>query len=203
MMQEDIIMATNLEDSMRYFHIMIVINILVVTTVFVHKNSVYADELVDEIDHLIELIDMNNPQTTAINRDAGYLSNIRAIIKEAAYQYQLDPLFIEAIIKVESNFDPYAVSQKGAMGLMQLMPETAKEMGVTDPFSPYQNIRAGTYYYRLMLDRYRNPELALHAYNCGPECVENGEIPYETIKYAKKVLRTYKSLRSKGGYYGR
>jgi soluble lytic murein transglycosylase-like protein len=99
---------------------------------------------------------------------------------------------VRAVIQVESGFNPYAQSRKGAMGLMQLMPDTARMFGVINPFNPIENIRAGVAYLRQLLDKYSNNEvLALAAYNAGPKAVDrHGETvpPYrETRRYVLKV----------------
>jgi Transglycosylase SLT domain/Domain of unknown function (DUF4124) len=113
------------------------------------------------------------------------------IVEVHATKHGLSPDLVRAVIQVESAFDPTAVSPKGAMGLMQLMPATAREYGVTDPFHPEQNIRAGTAYLKRLLDRYdRKIELALAAYNAGPGNVEKyGDVPpfRETQNYVKKI----------------
>lgn len=114
-------------------------------------------------------------------------------IQQAAAKYNLSPDLIRSIIRAESNFQADAVSSAGAKGLMQLMPETAKELGVTNPFDIQQNIDGGSRYLRQMLDRFGgNLKSALAAYNAGPGAVEqyNGEVPYaETRQYVKRVLR--------------
>ena len=114
------------------------------------------------------------------------------LIVEHARLNSVRPDLIRAVVKVESGFNPYAQSPKGAMGLMQLMPATARELGVTKPYDPEQNIRGGSMYLRQLLDRYDNNEaLALAAYNAGPGAVDKyGQSvpPYrETRHYVDKV----------------
>ena len=117
-------------------------------------------------------------------------------IHQAARQHRVDPLLIKAIVKVESGFDRYAVSDKGAIGLMQLMPETAKDMQVADPFDPGDNILGGTRFLKKNLDHFNNDlELSLAAYNAGPGRVRAaGRIPAipETQAFIKRVLESYR-----------
>jgi soluble lytic murein transglycosylase-like protein len=113
-------------------------------------------------------------------------------IQEHATRQALRPELVRAVIQVESGFNPRARSSKGAMGLMQLMPATARELGVYDPYDPYENIRGGTIYLRRLIDRYEgNEELALAAYNAGSTAVDRyGRVvpPYrETREYVRKI----------------
>ena len=116
-------------------------------------------------------------------------------INTYASAFQVDPQLVKAIIAVESCFDRRAVSAVGAQGLMQLMPSTAKKLGVHNSFNAIDNIRGGVLYFSKMLSRFNNnTELALAAYNAGPLAVEKygGIPPYsETKNYVKKVLERY------------
>ena len=123
---------------------------------------------------------------------------INAFIHAAATEHGIDPFLIKAIIKAESNFDPTAVSPKGAQGLMQLMPATARDLQVADPLDPLENILGGTRYLRYLLDSYNwDVALSLAAYNAGPGNVKNTipKIP-ETRIYITKVLDNYHSYRA-------
>lgn len=119
-------------------------------------------------------------------------------VREAAAKYALPPALIKAVIRAESNFKIDAVSSAGAQGLMQLMPATAEELGVKNPFDIQQNIEGGSRYLRKMLDRFEgNVPKALAAYNAGPGTVTkyNGRVPYpETRQYVKRVLGFAKQM---------
>lgn len=118
---------------------------------------------------------------------------ILASIERAAAQFGLPAALIKAVVKAESNYQVRALSPAGAQGLMQLMPATARELGVTDPFDIDQNIQGGAQYLRNMLDRFNGDmNLALSAYNSGPGTVAKyaGNVPYaETRTYVQRVLR--------------
>ncbi len=124
---------------------------------------------------------------TAETSNRSYLD----IIRRHASSYHLEEALLKAVIKVESDYQPSVVSKKGAQGLMQLIPETAKDLKVSNPFDPYENIRGGSEYLRMMLDLFNDDvELALAAYNSGPNAVKRygGIPPYdETRNYVKKV----------------
>ncbi len=133
-------------------------------------------------------------QTIAKNQ---HKNDYTQLIKKAADQFQLPERLISSVIKHESNFNSQTVSHAGAQGLMQLMPGTAKFLGVKDSFDPEQNITGGARYLRQMLNQFNGDmNLALAAYNAGPGNVKkHGGIPpfKETQNYVKKVLNTFNS----------
>ena len=123
------------------------------------------------------------------------------IVENVSRKFGVDKDLSISVIKQEYSFQPNCVSEAGAMGLMQLMPSTAKEMGVNNPFDMEENINGGTKYLKGLLDMYGNSkELALAAYNAGPGTLQNrgvkntsdiGKLPYETKNYVKKVMKNY------------
>jgi soluble lytic murein transglycosylase-like protein len=153
-------------------------------------NKIYRekkDEKQDNVSSKSEFVQAKNKA----NRD------YHEIVHEKAVRYNVDPSLVKAVIKAESNWNDKAISRKGAMGLMQLMPSTAYDMDVQNPFDPEENIEGGVRYLKYLLERFNGDlTLALAAYNAGPEKVEKyGYIPpiNETRQYVKKVLSVYKN----------
>ena len=136
---------------------------------------------------------MGAPRTSS---GAGPRTDYDAWIQEAARKYDVAVGLIKAMIRVESSFNHRAVSRAGAKGLMQVMPGNFAELGIRDPFDPYQNIMGGVRYLRKMLDQYNGDlHLALAAYNAGPRAVDQygRRIPpyAETVDYVRKVMQYY------------
>jgi soluble lytic murein transglycosylase-like protein len=133
--------------------------------------------------------------STSIPASSNMPGNYTEIINSACNRHGVDPALVHAIVKVESDFNPYALSSKGAMGLMQLMPQTAMDMNVRNTYNPHENIDGGVKYLRYLIDRYEgNLALALAAYNAGETSVKKwGTIPPfpETQNYVQKILRLY------------
>jgi soluble lytic murein transglycosylase-like protein len=121
--------------------------------------------------------------------------DLEQVVREASSKNRLDPDFVSSVISAESNFKTHAISKKGAQGLMQLMPSTAAQLGVADPFDPKANVEAGTAHLSALLDLYKNdPIKALAAYNAGAHRVKqyNGVPPYrETRDYINKIVRDF------------
>ncbi len=138
--------------------------------------------------------------TGATSKDPARYNRYDGLIGEAARLYQLPEPFIRAVMRVESDFNPTVVSRAGAMGLMQLMPKTARSMGVSDPFDARQNILGGARYLRILANRFKGDlVLTVAAYNAGEGAVQkyNGIPPYkETQRYVRRVLKHYYAYRS-------
>jgi len=140
--------------------------------------------------------DAGRPATSNGVVDSGY----EGYIQNASGRYNIDPDLIRAVIKAESDFKVSARSNKGAMGLMQLMPDTARLHNVSDAYNPGENVEGGARHLRMLLDRYQGDlELSLAAYNAGSAAVEKhrGIPPFpETKEYVRRVLRFYDSYRN-------
>ncbi len=166
------------------------------------SNAVYIPEsvkqaLTSSYEHtkLDSYVSDNVIGSTAYANSLAGADQYAAIIQKASATYGVPEKLIAAVIKQESNFNPSVVSHAGAQGLMQLMPQTAQYLGVTNAFDPEQNIMAGAKYLRQMLDKFNNdPTLALAAYNAGASRVTKyGGIPpfKETQNYVKKVMNYF------------
>jgi len=152
-----------------------------------HVRGYVPDEVLEELELAVA--------RTAVSVTAG-AEEIRSLAVDAARRHGLDPDLVVAVAAVESGFRPTAVSPKGAQGVMQLMPGTARDLGVTDPLDAAANVDGGTRYLRDLLARFDGDlSKALAAYNAGPGAVarHQGVPPYrETRDYVKKVLRRYR-----------
>jgi soluble lytic murein transglycosylase-like protein len=137
----------------------------------------------------LSFMGQNRPAVN-IDRDG-----VEKLVREAAERHQVDPALVRAVIETESNWNPSAVSRKGALGLMQLIPTTAQRFGVNDAFSPKQNVDAGVKYLKTLLERYNgNLDLALAAYNAGEGAVDRAHgVPSfrETRNYVQRVQEAY------------
>lgn len=159
------------------------------TTILISTNPpVVSTRDTEDFDYTLT----NKVSYSSDSSDLSCSKSLQEIFENAASTYQIPLNLLKAVAKAESDFDPNCTSSSGAMGIMQLMPETAKSLGVTDAYDPEQNIMAGAKYLAENLKRYNgDKELALAAYNAGPGAVKkyNGIPPYkETQNYVKKVL---------------
>ncbi len=165
------------------------------------QNPVEEIEL-GPVDEYTKKIEANKKENVDLKSKIDLMSqkaNIDEIVETFAQKYNIDGDFIKAMIKQESGFNPNATSKKGAMGLMQLMPSTAKSLGVVDAYNPWENVEGGVKYIKGLMDRFNNDEkLALAAYNAGPNAVKRygGIPPYkETQNYVKSIMSTYEKLK--------
>ena len=155
--------------------------------------------------HKSKFIDVMNDVQRARKKTKSNISGktsypeLEDVINECAEKYNIDNELIRAMIQVESGWHTDAVSNKGAQGLMQLMPRTAAMLGVDDPFDPVQNIEGGVRYISDLTDKYRGDiEKALAAYNAGPARVDSGNIPDVSKRYVKNIMAIYRKLREVG-----
>jgi soluble lytic murein transglycosylase-like protein len=154
------------------------------------KIYVNANESSTDVDWMTRSFRSNSSAVSG-----GIPANIDQLVDQTANRYQVDPKLVHAIIRVESDYDPKAVSSKGAMGLMQLIPATAQRFGVANPFDPKQNLDGGVNYLKRLLGLFQGDlNLSLAAYNAGEHSVQrDGGIPAipETQKYVRKVTEIY------------
>ena len=125
-------------------------------------------------------------------------SSVRSMVEETARQYEVSPELVDSVIQVESNYNPYAVSPKGAQGLMQLMPATARRFGVRNTFDPKDNVEGGVRYLKFLQETFKDERLAIAAYNAGEGAVQKyGNVPpyQETMTYVAIVGRKYGQAR--------
>lgn len=160
-----------------------------------------VDRILDDEVEVSETIDLPGPEAgEPATYDLSYRSRRKplfgtaydAIIEAEARRYDVDASLVSAVIRAESNYEPRSVSRKGARGLMQLMPATARRLGVRRPFDPRANVQGGVRYLRELVERFGGrPDLVLAAYNAGENAVEayGGVPPYrETVQYVKRIL---------------
>src|SRR5580692_9652128 len=157
--------------------------------------SSFFDIPTTEIDHSESLPDSPTPPANPQPPTLPHSFDLTQAVKDASGTYRLDPDLVTSVIRAESGFNVRAVSPKGAQGLMQLMPQTASQLGVRNAFDPQANVEAGTRYLRELLERY-NFDLvkALAAYNAGPQRIDqyNGVPPYyETRAYVARIVRDF------------
>jgi len=169
-----------------------------------------VDRIVEDEVVPVEEAARETPRLPAIAYDLGYRAGRRTapaspwdgLVEREAKRQNLDAALVAAVIKAESNGNPRSVSRKGARGLMQLMPATARRLNVLSPFDPEQNVRGGVRYLKELAERFRNrPELILAAYNAGEAAVESygGVPPYrETLGYVRSVLSLWSPAAAAG-----
>jgi soluble lytic murein transglycosylase-like protein len=172
--------------------------------------SSFVDVPTEEIDHIEaapgDIAGAAQPQTLSpVKAAPAKAFDLNTLVASSSEIYRLDPDLVNSVIRAESGFNVRAVSPKGAQGLMQLMPQTASQLGVHNTFDPQDNVEGGTRYLRELLERYNFDLIkALAAYNAGPERVEQyGGVPpfYETKAYVARIVRDFnkKKLAQKNG----
>jgi soluble lytic murein transglycosylase-like protein len=154
-----------------------------------------ARSAAEEVNHLLASTEGLAPAARPVRGRPFTQQEIDAAIDQAASRHNVDPSLVRAVIKVESNFNPNAVSRKGAMGLMQLMPQTARRLNVSNPFDPEQNVDAGVRQLKQLMENYGGDvKLTLAAYNAGPGAVaRSAGVPHyaETRQYVKRITQLY------------
>jgi len=198
-------------DSRPKTHLVTARSALALAAIFFLAPSARADQIIELVDEHGHRVYINTGEPAAQpaywkGRHAGHPRNPTSIIPPADIQqlvlrtadkHRIDPYLVHAIIKTESDYNPHAVSRKGAMGLMQLIPSTAQLLGVSDPFDPQQNIEGGVSYLKYLMQRFGGDvRLSLAAYNAGEKSVlRAGGVPRfaETRDYVRKVTRLYNS----------
>ncbi len=192
-------------------HLAIPSGALALACIFSLAKPIRADQIVELVDEHGHRVYINTSESEAraadwMNRNLGLRrdassplppADIQQLVLHTAGRHRIDPHLVHAIIKTESDYNSRAVSPKGAMGLMQLIPSTAQLLGVSDPFDPQQNIEGGVAYLKHLMQRFRGDlRLSLAAYNAGEGSVlRAGGIPRfaETQDYVRKVTRLYNS----------
>jgi soluble lytic murein transglycosylase-like protein len=168
-----------------------------VTRLYVSTDgSSFVDVPTLEIDHFEDAaIEAASTRLQAPSNNIKQPADLNELVTAASGMYKLDPDLVNSVIRAESGFNVHAVSPKGAQGLMQLMPQTASQLGVQNAFDPQANVEAGSRYLRELLERYDFDLIkALAAYNAGPQRVEQyGGVPpyYETKAYVARIVRDF------------
>ncbi|WCL47683.1 lytic transglycosylase domain-containing protein [Leptospira sp. GIMC2001] len=155
-----------------------------------NQEKSFQDYMQDGVKNSTEINAFDSNAVRGIEKEPSSLSPLENKIQVESAKNGLNPDLVKALIQTESNFNPRAVSPKGAQGLMQLMPSTAKILGVEDPMDPMENVEGGTKYLGDLMNQFRDTKLALAAYNAGPNAVKkyNGVPPFrETQDYLQKI----------------
>lgn len=166
------------------------------------SQAAFPDERISVQNTLPETVGLSSPPLASLPKrveaSTSAPAEVDQIIKEVSAKYHVEPSLIRSIVQHESGFNPLSKSAAGAMGLMQLMPATARGLGVNNPYNAQENIEGGVKYIKQLLDQYRGDEkMALAAYNAGPGNVAKyGGIPpfSETQNYVEKVMNTYTQM---------